>query len=125
MKKTIAIAFLAVAAMEASQAVREINIGQDVSMAGVNVGGQGQAAITINSLGEVYVRVGASVPQLLDQGGDNVRITGLRTFPAGLSGVDAVSVDKAGVVTVCVGVPVKYLRDDAGRAVIVGRVVRK
>jgi hypothetical protein len=63
------------AAPKPQRVVHEVNIGEDVSFDGTNVSGQSElAAITIDSLGTVTVRIGAAFPLLRDDDGYFVRL---------------------------------------------------
>jgi hypothetical protein len=57
-----------------AQVLHEVNIGEDVSFDGTNAAGQSNAAITIDSLGTVTVRIGAAFPLLRDDEGYFVRL---------------------------------------------------
>jgi hypothetical protein len=57
------------------QTLQEVNIGEDVSFDGANVSGQNSgAAITVDTLGTVTVRIGAAFPLLKVDDGSYVRL---------------------------------------------------
>ena len=57
------------------QILHEVNIGEDVSFDGINASGQSNlTAITVDNLGTVTVRIGATFPLLRDNDGYFVRL---------------------------------------------------